>query len=641
MQFAGIIKLTLIYMVGIVLCFWLNLTAESWVLQCLFLIFIITSVVFKNYNFPLVLLIFTFAFIAFKQKRPTSITEFPSAYCKIEKTKSSTFQMQIFCSCKYQSQYFKSIIYYKGQYKFKRGETYFMNTKYKRHVNQNLKSEFSYSHYLNLQGIYYESRPEKWFYFKKVKAIDALSKHHYIIRDWIDKQLRIAFNPDKVSIILALCFGDKSLVDENTYQYFKKAGLMHLIAVSGLHVGLIQFVLLFILRLIFGRRAKSLMVQQTLVVILLICFAWICQFSLSIVRSILMFSILYFSILTRKIAYPIYGLFLSALIMLLYNPLQLFNLGFQFSYLATFGLLLSGSLMQRWTGFIRFRILRWIIQASLISFIAQFFLSPLLFYYFGELPVWFLFFNIPGFIFVSVVICLVILYFAVLPLGNVFIKYIVSAINVVIDGFNLLLKLIDYTNILFIHFSLNTLLEVLVYCIILILFVSIIVYKQWYFCKFFLLSIIFLLFLDFVNDVKNINLDEVIIWNTNKEQAITYKEKGILYYSSSYSLPIDQRILNYSNNLNTILKRQQCTTSNYKEVSYLYPIKVSGQDTIVCVLFNVNNELTTYFRNAYPDKYLKYMYFKGGYNNGKNGQDIFLPYGPNYLPKHYDVFLYP
>jgi len=214
-------------------------------------------------------------------------------------------------------------------------------------------------------------------------------------------------------------------------------------------------------------------------------------------------------------------------------------------------------------------------------------------------------------------------------------------INIEIIGFEYILKLIDYTNRLYIHFKLNSWLEVVVFCSILFLLVYINIKRQWKWGKLLVILILFLSVLNSVFEFKLNKMEEIIVWNTNDEQAVTRKFRDTIYYYSSYHLPINQRIINYSKSVKAIIKRKRCPSSDIKEISNLYPIKLTEQDTIACVLFKENTELKLYFKSIYPDKHLKFMLFKGGSVRNRRNEFYRLDYGPSYIPNHYDVFFYP
>ncbi len=641
----GLVKVTFFYIISICLCYFLEIKIDDWVWVSGGVIAVFMYIITKKSIWPIYVLLLSVTLCQFSVLLP-KIENIEGAYCKVDKIKESTYYTQLFCSCKHDNLNFGSVIYYSGTRSIIESEVFQIDASFTRIKNKNLSSEFSYAEYLSKKGVFYEVKRLKDFQFKKIKEANLSSKLHYNVMGWINSRLQYYFNTNNVALIQALCFGDKSQVHPDTIEYFKKVGLMHIIAVSGMHVGLIQLILLFVLRSVLGKRAKVLIFQQTIVVLCLIGFAWLCQFSLSIVRSVFMFSILYYTILSKRILLPIHGLFLSAFILLLFNPLQVFDLGFQFSYLATFGLLFMSKYVQIISVILKNNMLKWIAQGSLISLIAQVFLSPLLFYYFGELPIWFLVFNIPGFIFVSLIIILLALLFVSFLIHPKLSEGIAFLIEKSIDGFQYVLKLIDYSDTLYLKFSLGSLVEIVLYCTIVALILYILLHQMWKWVKYILVLMITFLGARIVAKYKILKTSELIVWNTKYEQAITYKISDTTFYYASYNLPLEERIQTYVKSVNTILSRELCETSNTDTESNLFRLQQSSiGDTIVCVLYKENEILETYFRTNYPDKTVRYLYFKSfnnQYSRSENSDvSVVLNYGPTKIVNVYSVYFYP
>lgn len=639
----GIIKVTIIYMVSIVIMYNIPYSLNHGMWQICILCAFVLGILFKKSSLPVYLLICSIVVCQFLSIKPKH-KEYYGAYCKVQKVSEKSYGTRLFCSCNSQGNRFKSLVYYTGEiHKLRKGEVYFINTTFKLHKNNRLPHEFSYSHYLNKQGVYYSTQNLNSTYFQKIKSTDLINGYHSTVVEYIDGVLTLYFSEDKVSIIKALCFGIKDNLTKETYAYYKKTGLMHIIAVSGLHVGIIQFMLLFVFGLLFGKSARAVLIQQFVVVLLLIIFSWLCGFSLSIVRSVLMFTILYYSMLSKRIINPIHALFLSAFIMLLYNPLQLFDLGFQFSYLATFGLVLSGKYILNLVIGIRLKFLRWIVQISLISLVTQIFLSPLIFYYFGELPIWFLVYNIPGFIFVSVLLVLMMVFFLVQSLSPQFADYLQVLIDWLITKFEELLKVIDYTDVVYLKFQLSSVYEVISYCSILVLMAYIILKYKWRLIKF--LGGILILFLMFIGTTEYWlrKRSEVIVWNTNYEQVVTIKNIDTIYIYTPFEYSISDRIIQYAKSSQSKLSTRILIKEEFGGYSNLYKIKDGKSDTIVCLVNRMNTELNAYFDANYKHSFTQFLMFKDGVEKFNNLKYNFEPlkYGVTKLNDTYTVFFYP
>lgn len=133
-------------------------------------------------------------------------------------------------------------------------------------------------------------------------------------------------------LLLGMLFGDKTLLDENIYEAFQRNGTAHILAVSGIHVGIIYI----FIEKIFRRRRG--IISSVTGISLLLLYALMASFSPSVVRAVFMIIIHIISKHLHKRYDLLCCAAFSAFVMLLLNPHNLFNLGFQLSYLAVFTL---------------------------------------------------------------------------------------------------------------------------------------------------------------------------------------------------------------------------------------------------------------------------------------------------------------
>ena len=136
------------------------------------------------------------------------------------------------------------------------------------------------------------------------------------------------------SVCYAMMLGDTQNIDDDTLVNFRYGGIAHIFAVSGLHVGIVYGILSFILKKI--RTNKY--VSAGIVVIAIILYAWICGFSVSSVRAVIMCTVSISAKLFHVKSDSLNNLGFAAVIILLISPLSLFSVGFQLSFCAILGL---------------------------------------------------------------------------------------------------------------------------------------------------------------------------------------------------------------------------------------------------------------------------------------------------------------
>ncbi len=140
------------------------------------------------------------------------------------------------------------------------------------------------------------------------------------------------------SIFNALILGDKSLLSKKSKESFINAGIMHILAISGMHTGYLYSILLVILFPL-GNGKISLFLRNSLIICTIWFYAILSGFSESVIRASIMISINLIASIFDKGKISLNTLGASALIMLVINPLSLYNAGFQLSFMATFSII--------------------------------------------------------------------------------------------------------------------------------------------------------------------------------------------------------------------------------------------------------------------------------------------------------------
>jgi competence protein ComEC len=144
---------------------------------------------------------------------------------------------------------------------------------------------------------------------------------------------------------MGILLGDKSYLNLELKDAFSGAGAMHLLAVSGLHVGIFLVILQWIFKT-FGRKLPRWF-RFLLIVAVLWLYAGITGFSPSVNRAVTMFSFVAMGTLLGRRYNSMDGLLASAMILLAIKPYYLFDIGFQLSYFAMLGIFLFSPLIER------------------------------------------------------------------------------------------------------------------------------------------------------------------------------------------------------------------------------------------------------------------------------------------------------
>ncbi len=194
-----------------------------------------------------------------------------------------------------------------------------------------------------------------------------------------------------LGIIQALILGQRNNLDQSITQSFRNAGVIHILALSGLHVGIILLIL---------RRLTNWLkvlkhgrwLQSAVIIVLLWIFALVTGMSPSILRAVTMFSFIAVGMNVNRKTSIIHSLALSAFILLLINPKLLFHVGFQLSYTAVIAIVLIQPILYN---FIkpRWRTVDYLWQIGTVTIAAQIGVAPLSLFYFHQFPGLFLLGN--------------------------------------------------------------------------------------------------------------------------------------------------------------------------------------------------------------------------------------------------------
>lgn len=245
---------------------------------------------------------------------------------------------------------------------------------------------FDYKDYLNRQNTYYtcyihenaliEHKPFTGFSLART-GYDLKKKAILTLGNVLPKAAN-------VDLIKSITFGDKSSLDQELKDRMQTAGLMHIMAVSGLHIGIIYLFLTWIT--IFLKRMPIL--RRSIIIPGIWLFIIICGLPASAVRAGLMLSIYEIGKQFSRSPYKFNVLAISAFVILLFDPFQLFQIGFQFSFIAIVGIFFFYDRIE--AALLNYTKMPKSLCSSIsMSFAAQAILTPLCLYYFGYVSYWF------------------------------------------------------------------------------------------------------------------------------------------------------------------------------------------------------------------------------------------------------------
>lgn len=238
---------------------------------------------------------------------------------------------------------------YYNRYKIKVLNNKYSNT----YLYMTTKKELKYGDVLNIKGKFTEPNTErnyKGFNYKeylktlkifgtlKADEIDKIDERHNVFYYFnkifliIKNNIEITYNKTTMPIILGIMIGDTSQIDDEVREDFSKSSISHVLAISGLHVSYIIYLIEKSSQKIIGIKKNKIMQ-----IIILIAYMSITGYSVSVVRASIMGILTNISFLVNRKNDTITNISLSALILLVYNPFYIYSTSFMFTYAGTIG----------------------------------------------------------------------------------------------------------------------------------------------------------------------------------------------------------------------------------------------------------------------------------------------------------------
>lgn len=255
------------------------------------------------------------------------------------------------------------------------------------------------------------------------------------VRIFIKNSLENGLGEKEFPIGLALLTGNSSFMDNDLLSAYRYAGVAHIFAVSGLHIGFLAVVLIFLFK-----KIKIPSILKTIIIgLILIFYSGVCDFSASSIRATIMTVVSLFALNKGQRYDSITALSFSAIIILLLSPVQLFCVGFQLSFAVVFGIFILTRPISK-----IFKFLPKKIANSLgVVLSAQIFSIPISLYAFGYFSTISVAINL---LFIPIVSVVYVLTLVATILGGIFTisNIILFPSNYIFKLFNFLITLFDY-----------------------------------------------------------------------------------------------------------------------------------------------------------------------------------------------------
>lgn len=281
-------------------------------------------------------------------------------------------------------------------------------------------SNFNYPQWLRAHGfvattfIYYTDWEKCRLSLAPLSSVDVVRLRAMQLRERMLRRYRSSgFADETYALVAAMTLGDKSGLKQELKDTYAVSGASHVLALSGLHLGIISMILLLLFRQF---RLDGL--GQALLVPVVWLYVFMVGMSPSIVRAAIMLTVYAVVSMAGRDRLSLNTLALAALLMLVFNPMTLWDVGFQFSFMAMLSIFLFFRPVYRcvsfeWLG--RHRLARALWTVTVVSFTAQIGVAPLVAYYFGRFSTYFLLANFLVVPCAYAILCGALLFFLSMP----------------------------------------------------------------------------------------------------------------------------------------------------------------------------------------------------------------------------------
>ncbi|PZU83125.1 MAG: ComEC family competence protein [Chryseobacterium sp.] len=242
--------------------------------------------------------------------------------------------------------------------------------------------QFDYKKYLTRQDVYFQAYLPNDIFKTEKPSISFEDKIKQKRLDILNQINHSSLSPNIQEFLKGIILADRTEMDGETVKDFNQTGLVHLLAISGSHMIIIFWITLLIFNQILPVKFRK--VSIVLSILLIWAFAIFIDYGSSVMRSCLMITCYYMMILLQRKSDLLHSLALSAFILLIFDSNQLFDVGFQLSYVAVLGIWWLTNPIKKLFRKPKFRIEKFFYEISAMTFAAQIATLPLAIYYFHQ-----------------------------------------------------------------------------------------------------------------------------------------------------------------------------------------------------------------------------------------------------------------
>jgi competence protein ComEC len=249
---------------------------------------------------------------------------------------------------------------------------------------------FNYQKYMAASNVYHQVylSSYSWKLLENPQGFSLIRTAHEVSRKFVSILNHNGLKGQEFAVASALILGQNDMLDNETRQAYSGSGVTHILSVSGLHVGVIFIIINFLLGFM-KKEGKQLYLKTFIILITIWAYALLTGMSPPVMRSAAMFTFISLGNASKRYVHIINSLAVSAVLLLLIDPLMISNIGFQLSYLAIIGIVFINKPIANLLN-PQNKIVDQIWSLIAVSLAAQIATAPLTMLYFHQFPAYFI-----------------------------------------------------------------------------------------------------------------------------------------------------------------------------------------------------------------------------------------------------------
>lgn len=383
---------------------------------------------------------------------------------------------------------------------------------------------FDYSKYLKRQGILATAyiATNKWKKSDEKPTFSLRRLSDEIRNKLLEIYRSFGIDGDEFAVLAALTLGYTDELDSTVIKSYSATGAMHILSVSGLHIGIVFAVFAFLLKPL-DKKRQTKVLKAIIIILFLWIYAFITGLSPAVMRAALMFSFMSLANCLERKSQIYNTIFMSAFLMLLLNPNVLFNIGFQLSYAAVLSIVFFQPQISKWF-YVKNKLGKWTWNLVAVSIAAQIGTVPFTLYYFHQFPNFFLLTNV-----VAIPLSTLVIYLAIALLFIFKIPFLSQAVAFLLKWsiwlMNFLIVWIQDLPFSISNISLDY--RQIVFAFIALFFIVGYFYNKKFSVLFVgLCSLLLVTSLFFYQEYRNQNTDKIIVFSDSRVPIINFIHQG-------------------------------------------------------------------------------------------------------------------